>query len=173
MLVNPLHWSFRQQFSAGVVVCLSLLGYALFEQHLMGTEPCPLCILQRLAFAAMGLFFMLGAVHGPGRAGRGAYAVLVAVAGGVGCAIAGRHLWLQSLPPDQVPDCGPGLSYMLDAFPLSKTINMVLTGSGECAEINWSFLGLSMPAWTLICYVLLGVGALWAGFMPRTRGARQ
>lgn len=167
MLVNPLYWSFRQQFFAGVVVCIGLLGYALFEQHLMGTEPCPLCILQRIAFVLMGLFFLLGAVHGPGRVGRRVYALLVGAAGAVGMAIAGRHLWLQSLPADEVPDCGPGLSYMLDAFPLSKTLDMVLTGSGECAEMNWSFLGLSMPAWTLVCYVLLTAGALWAGFMRR------
>lgn len=173
MLVNPLYWSFRLQFFAGVVVCAGLLGYALIEQHLMGTEPCPLCILQRIAFVVMGVFFLLGALHGPGRGGRRAYALLVSAAGVIGAAIAGRHLWLQSLPADEVPDCGPGLAYMLDAFPLSKTLNMVLTGSGECAEINWSLLGLSMPAWTLVCFVLLTAGALWAGFMPRAGEARR
>lgn len=167
--MNPFSWTFRQQFLAGVVVCAGLLGYALFEQHLMGTEPCPLCILQRVAFIAMGVFFLIGAVHDPARTGRRIYAVLVGVAGAIGAAIAGRHLWLQSLPPDEIPDCGPGLSYMLEAFPLSKTLTIVFTGSGECAEINWSFLGLSMPAWTLICYVLLIAGALWAGFMRRDR----
>ena len=80
-----------------------------------------------------------------------------------------QHLWLQHLPKDQVPDCGPGLGYMLDAFPISKTLKMVFTGSGECAEINWTLLGLSMPGWTLISYVLLSLGALWAGFRRQWR----
>ena len=81
--------------------------------------------------------------------------------------VAGRHVWLQSLPPDQVPACGPSLEYMLDAFPLGKTLKMVFTGSGECAEVDWTFLGLAMPAWSLIFFIALGLGALWAGWKRR------
>lgn len=165
--MNPLSWPFRVQFFAGVLVCGGLLGYALYAQHQLGLDPCPLCIFQRVVFMVMGLVFLVGALHGPRRWGRALYAVAVFVVSMVGVGIAGRHVWLQNLPADQVPACGPGLAYMLEAFPMRKTLDMVFTGSGECANIDWHFLGLSMPAWTLIAYVLLGAGALWAGFRRR------
>jgi protein dithiol:quinone oxidoreductase len=161
---NPLVWSFRGQFVLGLVCCAALLGYALYVQYGMFMEPCPLCIFQRIAFAAMGVVFLAGALHGPrSRVMRRIYGGLIALAALIGALIAGRHVWLQSLPADEVPACGPGLAYMLDAFPLSKTLNMVLTGSGECAKIDWHFIGLSMPAWTLVWFVLLGAFGLWAG----------
>jgi len=168
-MFNPFLWSFRTQFIAGFLVCAALLAYALYSQYQLNVDPCPLCIFQRVAFIAMGVFFLIGALHGPTGAGRRVYALLVLLAGLAGIAIAARHLWLQHLPKDQVPDCGPGLSYMLDAFPIGKTLKMVFTGSGECAEINWTLFGLSMPGWTLISYVLLSLGALWAGFRREWR----
>ena len=162
--MNPLFWSFRVQFFAGVLVCAGLLGYALYAQHQLGLDPCPLCIFQRVVFIGMGLVFLVGFLHGPRTWGRKLYALSGFVVSMVGVGIAGRHVWLQNLPADEVPACGPGLAYMLDAFPWRKTLDMVFTGSGECANIDWHFLGLTMPTWTLIAYVLLGVGALWAGF---------
>ncbi|MGA9420777.1 MAG: disulfide bond formation protein B [Rhodanobacteraceae bacterium] len=169
MSASPLAWPFRPQFFIGFVVCAALLGYALFEQYHAGIAPCPLCSLQRVAFVALGIVFLIGAAHGPRAAGgRRIYAILVLLVAAAGIAIAARHLWLQSLPPDKVPDCGPGLAYMLDAFPLSKTLMMVFTGSGECAVVNWQFLGLAMPAWALIWFAILGVWALWSGFRART-----
>ena len=156
-MFNPFLWSFRSQFIAGFLVCAALLAYALYSQYQLNVDPCPLCI------------FQIGALHGPTGAGRRVYALLILLAGLAGIAIAARHLWLQHLPKDQVPDCGPGLSYMLDAFPIGKTLKMVFTGSGECAEINWTLFGLSMPGWTLISYVLLSLGALWAGFRREWR----
>ncbi|MEO8461056.1 MAG: disulfide bond formation protein B [Dokdonella sp.] len=167
MTFNPLVWPFRVQYLTGAIVCAGLLGYALFEQYQMGVEPCPLCIFQRITFMAMGILFLIGAAHGPQNSGRRVYAVLVSIAAIAGIAVAARHLYLQSLPPSEVPDCGPGLGYMLDAFPLAKTLKMVFTGSGECAEVNWKFLGLAMPGWTLICYVALAVGAWWAAIRGR------
>lgn len=165
--MNPFSWSFRAQFLFGAVACAALLGYALYAQHKMFLDPCPLCIFQRVVFMGMGVMFLLGALHGPKGWGRKAYGGLVFFIAAIGMGIAGRHVWLQSLPPDQVPACGPGLEYMLDAFPLSKALSMVFTGSGECATVDWSFLGLSMPGWVLVWYVLLGLGALWAGFRRR------
>lgn len=161
-MLNPLRWSFRVSFLAGFLACAALLGYALYVQFDLGLEPCPLCIFQRIAFGFMALWFLVGGLHAPRGGGRWVYAVLVLLGALAGVAIAARHLWLQSLPPDQVPSCGPGLAYMLDAFPLSKTVRMVFTGSGECAQINWRFLGLTMPFWTLVWYVLLGAWALHA-----------
>jgi disulfide bond formation protein DsbB len=110
----------------------------------------------------MAAVFLLAALHNPGRSGTVFYAALLGVAGAAGMAIAGRHVWLQNLPPEKVPACGPGLDFMLDAFPLFEVLEVVLTGSGECATIDWSFLGLSMPAWVLIAITLLTVAGVSA-----------
>ena len=167
MNANPLAWSFRHQFLLGLLCCLALLGYALYVQYQMFLEPCPLCVFQRVAFLAAAAVFLLGLLHNPARTGRRVYGALAALATLAGAAIAGRHVWLQSLPPEEVPACGPGLAYMLDAFPLSRALSMVFTGSGECANVDWSFLGLSMPAWTLFWFLALALLALWAGFRRR------
>ena len=82
----------------------------------------------------------------------------------VGGAIAARHVWLQHLPADKVPDCGPGLDYMLDAFPISKALRLEFTGSGECAKVDWQFLGLSMPEWTLAWFAIFALGSIWYGY---------
>ena len=142
--------------AAGVAAVVGLMAYALYSQHVMGLEPCPLCIFQRVAMIALGSLFLVAALHAP--AGRGArgYAFAGIIAALTGAGIAAWHVRLQNLPPDEVPACGPGLDYMMDVFPLAETLRMVFTGSGECAEANWSFLGLSMPAWVLVWFVLLG-----------------
>jgi disulfide bond formation protein DsbB len=127
--------------------------------------------LQRLGIIAVGLLFLLAALHHPERLGARVYAVAIALAAIAGGAVAARHVWLQHLPPDQVPECGPGLEYMLEAFPLADALKMVLTGSGECAEVDWTFLGLSMPAWVLIWFVILaavGVTRNWMGDAHRS-----
>ena len=104
MSLNPFSWSFRLQFLAGFLACAGLIGFALYSQEAWGLVPCPLCIFQRIAFAALGLVFLVGAIHGPrSRAGRGTYGVLALIAGGIGSAIAGRHVWLSTLPPREVP----------------------------------------------------------------------
>ena len=167
--MNPFAWSFRAQFALGAFICAAMLGYALYVQHGMFMMPCPLCILQRVAFFFMGVVFLLGALHGPRGGGRKVYAILVTLGGIVGGFIAGRHVWLTTLPPDEVPACGPGLGFMLDTFPLSKTLQMVLTGSGECAKVDWTFLGLNMPAWCLIWFAGLSLFALIAGWRKPAR----
>ncbi len=166
--MNPFTWSFRSQFLLGFVACAALLSYALYTQHYGGLLPCPLCTFQRGAFVLLGGVFLIGALHAPrGKAGRAAYALLALLAAAIGTAIAGRHVWLQGLPPDQVPACGPDLSYMMEAFPLLDVLRKVFTGSGECAEVDWTFLGLAMPAWSLIWFVALGLWALYAGYRSR------
>ena len=105
--------------------------------------------------------FRMGEVHHPtGWAGR-VYALLMGVVAADGAAVAGRHVWLQNLPPGEVPSCGPGFDYIMESFPLSEALSMIFQGSGECAEVHWQFLGLSMPGWTLICFVGLGVFGVW------------
>ncbi|MEN8107614.1 MAG: disulfide bond formation protein B [Pseudomonadota bacterium] len=147
--------------STGFLVCAGVLAYAWYLQFQEGLDPCPLCIFQRVAFIAMGLIFLIAAIHNAGRIGSRVYAVLLMLAGLAGAAVAGRHIWLQSLPPEQVPECGPGLDYMLEVFPLTDALRMAFTGSGECAEVDWVFLGLSMPVWSLLCFI----GLITAGFV--------
>ena len=141
----------------GFLLCAALLGYAYYSQFQLNLEPCPLCILQRVAMIALGVTFLVAAVHASSGVFARVYAVLLGLFAVSGLIVSGRHVWLQHLPPDQVPECGPGLDYMLDVFPLSDALRMVFTGSGECAEVSWQFLGLSMPAWVFIWMLFLGV----------------
>lgn len=144
------------------------MAYALYLQHGMGLEPCPLCVFQRIAVIALGIAFALTALHDPGRIGARVYGLLIALVAVGGGVVAGRHVWLQSLPADRVPECGAGLDYMREVFPLTEVLRQVFTGSGECAEVVWSFLGLSMPAWVLVWMIALGLGGLAANFvLPR------
>ena len=145
---------------AGFAVCAGLMGFALYAQHVLLLDPCPLCVLQRVATIAVGIIFLVAALHHPGGWGRGVYAALAILAAGGGAAVAGWHWHLQNLPPSDVPACGPGLDYMLDNFPLTEALQMVFKGSGECADVVWSFLGLSMPAWVFLW--MLGLGAVGA-----------
>ena len=125
--MNPFTWPFRAQFAFGALACAALLGYAIYSQYQLFLDPCPLCIFQRGVFIAMGIVFLLGFLHGPKGWGRKGYGTLVFFIGMVGVGIAGRHVWLQHLPPDQVPACGPGLEYMLQACPLQMALSMVCT----------------------------------------------
>lgn len=164
-VMNPFRWSYRVSFFSGFLVCAGLLGFALFAEYSLGMYPCPLCIFQRVAFVAMAAFFLLGALHAPRGGGRWVYGGGVLASGLFGLAVAGRHLWIQSLPADQVPSCGPPLDYMFNAFPFAKVLRLVFTGSGECAKVE-TILGLPMPAWALLWFVLL---ALWAVYACRRR----
>ncbi|MDH3451110.1 MAG: disulfide bond formation protein B [Gammaproteobacteria bacterium] len=142
---------------AGFAVCAALLAYAYYLQFYEYLDPCPLCILQRIAVVALGISFLLaGAFAGWRVAARGS-ALLIAASAGIGAAIAGWHVRLQHLPADQIPECGPGLEFMLRTLPLNETLSKVFTASGECAEISWQFLGLSMPAWVMLWFIALGI----------------
>lgn len=158
--MNPLNWSYRTLYFLGAIACFGAIGYALYVQYHMLMQPCPLCILQRVAFAAAGVFFLIGALHAPkSRAWRRLHAALVSLCALGGLLIAGRHVAIQLSPSDATAFCsGMDLNYMLDAMPLRDVLTTVLKGSGECAKIDWTFLGFSMPMWTLVLYV--GVIAL-------------
>jgi len=142
----------RSMFAAAFVACLVLMGAALTMQYVLNLEPCPLCIIQRVLVIALALVALAAALQNPSTTGRRAYGVLVLVLGVLGVIVAGRHVWLQNLPADQVPECGPGLEYLLDAFPLMEALDIVFRGSGECADVQWVFLGLSIPGWTLVVF---------------------
>lgn len=154
--------SYRVANFFGFLLCIAALLFAvLFLQGRLGLEPCPLCVVDRLIVISLGLVFLVAALHDPGRLGQRIYAVLTLLIGAAGIAVAARHIWLQHLPPDSVPECGPGLEYMLDVFGLSETLKMVLTGSGECAEVQWRLLGFSIPEQTLLLFVVFSLLALW------------
>lgn len=162
----------RALYVLGLLLCLALLGYAGYAQAVLGLEPCPLCIFQRVGIAAAGLLFLLAALQNPKTWGACIYGVLLALVALATMGVAARHLWIQHLPEGAVPACGATLSYMLDVFPLSDVIRKVLTGSGECAKVTWSWLGLSMPGWVIIAAAGLGSLGLYAG-CSNPRGERR
>jgi protein dithiol:quinone oxidoreductase len=140
----------------GFGACVALLAYALYAQFQLGLDPCPLCIFQRIAIAALGVVFLIAALHHPRGWGAQAYGILIAVAALVAVGVSARHLYVQHLPPGTLPSCGAPLGYLMKHMSPGALIARVLSGSGECSEVNWSFLGLAMPAWVLICALVLG-----------------
>lgn len=142
------------------LACAGMVGYALYVQHFDFLDPCPLCVLQRMAYMWIGAVSLLAFIHNPGRGGRWVYGGAVILGGIAGLTVAGRHLWLQSLPADQVPDCGMGLNYMLETMPVSEVLAELFYGSGECADVLWTFLGISMPGWTFFWYLVFTAGTI-------------
>ena len=156
----------------GAAACAALLGFGYFLQFVKGLEPCPLCLLQRGFFYGVLLVFLLGALHGPRGKGGIAYGVLAALVAAGGAAIASRQVWLQHLPADKVPQCGPDLFFMLENLPLATTLRKLVAGSGECAKVDWTFLGLSIAEWSLAWFVALALYAAWLAWRSNTRSAR-
>jgi disulfide bond formation protein DsbB len=151
---------------AGFLMCLCLIGYALYAQYGLGLEPCPLCILQRVAVIAAGVLFLLALLHDPGDRGARAYGVLIDLAALAGIAVAARQIWIIAQPPGSVAECGASLDYMMAVLPWHEVLAKVLTGSGECSKVDWTFLGLNMPTWVLMSLVVVGTWGLavnWAG----------
>lgn len=148
MLTHP-----RFVFGLSALICAALLGYGYYLQYHEGLDPCPMCIFQRLCFMAIALCGVLGALHGPRGRGVMVYGFLIGLASFTGAGIAARQVWLQHLPEDQIPACGPGLEYMLDMYPLADVIRKALRGTGECAAVDWTFLGASIAEWSLLWFV--------------------
>ena len=158
----------RKLFLTGFLISVLLIVYVLYTQYVLGLEPCPLCILQRVAVIALGISFLLLALRPPQRKqSKFLTSILLVMISSAGAGIAARHVWLQNLPPDKVPGCGPGLDFMMANFPLSEVFQMVFSGSGECAEISWSFAFLSMPAWVIIWLIFLGSYGVWTIYQGR------
>ena len=150
--------TFRAAAALGALACALLLGFGYYLQYVQGLDPCPLCLVQRGFFYAVMIVLAVAAIHGSGKAIYGSVAALLALGG---AAAAGRQVWLQHLPPDKVPQCGPDLFFMLENFPLSRTLKTLVSGTGECAVVDWSFLGLSIAGWSAAWFVALFGYALW------------
>ena len=154
----------------GLLACVGLIAYALYVQYVVGLEPCPLCILQRVSVIVAGVLFLVAMLHNPADRGARVYGVLIDLAALLGILIAARHIWIIAQPPGAVAECGASLEYMMDVLPLHEVLGKVLTGSGECAKIDWHFLGLNMPTWVLMALVCVGLwGLLVNWFAPRAR----
>jgi disulfide bond formation protein DsbB len=152
----------RLLYLAGAIVVAVMFASALFLQYVLRQEPCPLCMVQRVIFIAIGVVFFLAALHNPKRIAVRVYSGLIVILALSGVAVAGRHIWIQHLPKDQVPACGPGLDFMLKNFPMADVWQELLHGSGECAAKGWTFLTIGIPEWSLLSYILLG---FWAALI--------
>ena len=135
-------------------ICAAMLAFGLYLQHAKGIEPCPMCIMQRYALAVCGLIGLLAGLHNPGRTGQNAYSALLAVAAFAGGGVAARQSWMQWYPP-AVSECGPGLEYMLDSFPLTSALPMIFRGAGDCSVVDWTFLGLSIANWSFVSFAAI------------------
>jgi disulfide bond formation protein DsbB len=148
----------------GFLACAGLIAVALYLQFVVGIEPCPLCVMQRVAVVATGIAFLAAAVHHPGRIGAHVYGVLIGVLSLIGVTIAGRHVWLQYMPAEKRPACGPGLEYLFGTFGPLEAVGRIFRGSGECGAVDWTLLGLSIPHWTLLAFIVFTVWAVFLAF---------
>jgi disulfide bond formation protein DsbB len=147
--------------SSLALIAVVSIAFAMYLEHQLGLHPCPLCMTQRVFIVLVGLIGLLAAAHNPAGWGRRVYGVLCALAAIAGGAIAARHVWLQHLPPEEVPACGPSLQYMLETLPFSDTLSIVLMGDGNCAEVVWTFMGFSIPELTLMLFITVTGLCLW------------
>ena len=160
----------RLLFALPAAICAGLLGFGYYLQYFEGQEPCPLCLVQRAFFLLVLLVFAALAAHNPGKTlTKNAYCLAAFVFALGGGAVATRHVWLQHLPADKVPACGPDLFFMLENLPLQRTLEKLFAGSGQCAEVNWKFLGLSIAEWSLAWFGALALYALWLAFRKRAQ----
>jgi len=148
----------RGVFILIVLAIAAAFGYALKTQYVDGLQPCPLCMTQRGFYVLTATFALIGALHNRARS---VYGTLVALAALGGVAVAGRQVWLQHLPKDQVPACGPSLEYMLQTLPMGDVLARMFKGDGNCAVVDWQLLGFSMAEWSLLCFVVLAAAGAW------------
>lgn len=160
----------RTLFGLGFLGCLLLMGVAFYLQYFMGLEPCPLCYVQRAIVITFGVISLLAALHNPAKVGRKVYAFLLVLIAGSGIAAAGRQIWLQQLPKDQLPACLPSLEFMLEAFPLQEVIGKMLYGSSDCAEVNWTFFGFSIAELSMLGFIMM---LLWSLMLLLRRFTRK
>jgi disulfide bond formation protein DsbB len=153
----------RAGFALPALACGSLLAYGYYLQTIKGLDPCPLCLVQRGFFFAVLAICLIAALHAPRGRSAVAYAAGALLFAAGGAAVASRQVWLQHLPADKVPQCGPDLFFMLENFPLGTTLQKLIQGTGECANVDWTFLGMSIAEWSLVWFALLALYALWLG----------
>ena len=161
----------RKFFIVIFTICIGLLIFGLYLEHVHGLEACPLCIFQRIAYTVIIFIALIGAIHNPRNLLQNIYKLLMVISAITGATIAGRQIWLQHLPPELVPECGPGLDYMFNVFPFREALKMIFTGSGECAEVKWRFIGLSIAEWSLIMFIGIFIATILSIYTSRYKNA--
>lgn len=149
----------RTLYGGMFLMCAGLVVLALYLQHVLNLEPCPMCILQRYAFIAIAAIALMASLHAPQRNGLFVYSGLIAAFGLVGAGIALRHAWLQWYPTPSY-GCGADLGYLLNTFPLAKALPAIFEGTGECSKVDWTLLGLSIPEWAFVWFVIFAIAAI-------------
>ena len=157
----------RKFFIVIFTISIGLLIFGLYLEHVHGLEACPLCIFQRIAYTVIIFIALIGAIHNPRNLLQIIYKLLMVISAITGATIAGRQIWLQHLPPELVPECGPGLDYMFNVFPFGEALKMIFTGSGECAEVKWRFIGLSIAEWSLIMFIGIFIATILSIYTSR------
>jgi protein dithiol:quinone oxidoreductase len=142
----------------------AMVGGAQFMEHVLGQDPCPLCLMQRLWTIFAGACVMAALAHARPLP---AYPVAAIACAVIGAGFSVRQLWLQSLPADAVPACGPDMAYMIDAFPLADILKAMTMGTGNCAEVTWSWLGISLAGWALLGFIALAISLIFWLFSVR------
>lgn len=151
----------RTLFLLAFLGCLGLIAAALYLEHIVGLEPCPLCHVQRLAVVLFAAVCLLATLHNPARLGQRIYAIVAMLAAALGIATAGRQIWLQGLPEDQLPSCLPPMEFMLEAFPLQEIMSKMLHGTADCAAIDWTLLGLNIAQLSMISFIAMCIFSLF------------
>lgn len=159
--------SIRPSMLIGFLIIVAMMATAFIFQYVLYLEPCPLCSVQRVVVITLGVIFLVAFFHAPQTWGRRIYGFLLTLASIAGLVVAGRHTWLQHLPPEKVPECGPGLDFWMKNLPVNDVIQKVFQGSGECAEVAWTFIGFSIPEWSLVAFVLFFIYSLKLLFLGR------
>lgn len=162
-----LRLSYRQLCSLGFVACAFAMAFALYLQHYRHLEPCNMCIFQRVAMIAAGAGFLGGAIFGPRGGMRWLWSGFATLASIAGALLAARHVWIQHLPADQVPACGGSLDYLFDVLPWQEVVQSVLKGDTDCAKINAAWLGIALPAWTMIAFIGMTIYAAATPLLSR------
>ncbi|WP_341780636.1 disulfide bond formation protein B [Ectopseudomonas mendocina] len=145
--------SARPLFFLAFFGCVLLMAVALYLEHVVGLEPCPMCIVQRICVIGFGIVCLIAALHGPARLGQRVYAVLALLFVLIGGATAGRQIYLQSVPADQLEACLPSLEFMMQALPMQEVVRLVFQGTADCAEVSWTLFGMSLPEWSLLAFI--------------------
>jgi len=169
---NGLEPSRRLGNGLGLTACVLAMAYALYVQEVQGLEPCHLCIFQRVVMISMGVVFFVACAHDPRRGGSRGYAFALGLLSLCGCLIAGRHVWIQAQPAGSVGACGASLEFMFQMLPPSEVLLRVFRGGAECQKIDWQFLGLAMPVWTLGLFLSLGVYGVYNNWRKAYRTRR-
>lgn len=163
-------FSYRLLNLYGLVLCVASLLFAIFYlEKTLYLDPCPLCILDRVLILGLGVIFLLALLHNSKSFFAKIYGGFCIILSLIGVLLASRHIWLQNLPKDQVPECGPDIYFMLETLPIFEVLKSVLTGSGSCADVSWTFVGLTIPEQTLILFIVFLVLSVIQTLRPLKR----